>query len=1302
MRKHFLTFLLAVSLLPIGASAVPPVLDNGSELIVAADFDGDGNPDLFIADKAKGAVRASFSNGDGTYTHLGPVTVARPLEEFSSAIGGIAAARFDAPDPNRIVVAGSGLGNLMTLELDKSSPALFGVPAKPLFQIESTGPTAVLALPVKTGGADPNLDGLLVGTSLNDGPDTGALESIINKGAAFESLPPSVIDGGYAVAGANPIPPDRGSLDQPYAGLVINDSLQLHTLNGTAPDPANPDFSLDGLAYGYTRFATGFFGPSLDPQVLLFSSGQQMVYAHPLTPGSSPKLAEPFFRNFPNAVSTVSVVHGAGGDSDRLLVTFLYGPVRAALYDYDGTNFPTMVSEFVPPEGMDFAGGIGLPNGEFLLLQRDRDGRIAGFSRHDFDGDQIDSATLPEGLPLSGLGNVIFYSDTPLANPAARVVEIRNAGDWTGGAPTSSPLPPSVSVEREIYAGSLFGLGSALEVGLGAPPSGADGVLANQFDGDISTFNFGVAAGTIEDQVSIQPAPGSYDQLVELEFTSASNLEAAASGNPATHDILYRIDAGFSPGEWTTYDAANPPRLARSSTVRFQSVSKSSGAKGNPGSASYTIVSDGDLDTDGDGVPDLVEIGAGLDPAAGVDTDGDGHSDLNELFAGTDPTDPSSNPGRRADGSRLPSLDGGFGSFDLKVSVKTRIDNGGTPATVAPTSDVTISAQSLEGGLVATAPTVTIASISQARLEGIKWEPDPLLVLTTPPNYGLASHAGNGGRQLGALVAYPELSSILPDTGLAGINTEPIAIVRDSWVANLREDLLPSSGTFLLSRGGVTSPITANATAAQLKTALDAMNSGTGVFGKGDATVSGEFPRFVVSAPAASDRVASEISAISSLSSPASTVEIVPRADTTMGGASVDFDILIMPSPQLASANLTVSETLLALLVEKKLGVLLGIAEPTIFPLREADKTRTPITRADLAALAAGTVSAAPETPATDPLEVYQSIRDALFGPSPSAAIQALLDTADAIYEFSSTQGTGGPVPTEAVIEGFRTGNLTEEETPEAMPAPIDALRAFLANGTISTTYTDQPASGVLSSAFGAVTDLLDLPAARPVFTGILQMGYSGDFEDPATLTTYSLLDSAGRPYPLGAAIPLQNGTRVSVTGFTDVAAPAGVWGTPLEVVSISLVSLPEQLGSDSDGNLLADDWEEMLLGATGADPYDTGAGGKSLLQLYLDGADPLLGSDTAVADLFPRAMALTADGDGSFTLRWKFPAAYADKFAYEVLSTTSLGDTFIGDYGVGSITGSGDDNELDLGTPGGDTKFWRLKLMLDRGGLYY
>jgi hypothetical protein len=455
-------------------------------------------------------------------------------------------------------------------------------------------------------------------------------------------------------------------------------------------------------------------------------------------------------------------------------------------------------------------------------------------------------------------------------------------------------------------------------------------------------------------------------------------------------------------------------------------------------------------------------------------------------------------------------------------------------------------------------------------------------------------------------------------------------------------------------------------------------------------------PRFSVSAPTAATLSANAITSLTTLS-PSSTVHIIPTQDSN-GATPVRFDILILPRPETFTANASVSETLLTLLVEKKLGTLLGVANPTLLPHRAADIARTAITPDQILAL---------ETshPSTSYLleEIVESIRETLFAPSPTAEILALQNVANFIYEFSSAQTGPGPVPDASVIADFLAGNLTAENTPAAMPAPIDALRTFLANGSISPTYTAQPAAGVLANATSAVATLLAAPQPRSTFTGILKIGHGGMLQPDGLFggAFYKLFDSRGNPYSFDASITLRPGTRLNVTAYDDIAV-AGVFETPLEVISISIASLPEQLGSDSDNNLLADDWEEAFHGGIGLDPYSTAAGGKTLVQLYLDGADPLLGSDTLIADLFPRQLAIQAAIGGNFTMTWKFPAAYIEHFNFDLQSTSNLTTAFADEYTTATLQTSGDDNLLPLGTPGTTRKFWRLKLELNRGAMIY
>ena len=74
-----------------------------------------------------------------------------------------------------------------------------------------------------------------------------------------------------------------------------------------------------------------------------------------------------------------------------------------------------------------------------------------------------------------------------------------------------------------------------------------------------------------------------------------------------------------------------------------------------------------ELDSDGDGIPDMIEIQLGLDPNdpsdAKGDLDGDGFTNLEEYLAGTDPKDPKSHPAlvlllrvKELRGKRMPLL----------------------------------------------------------------------------------------------------------------------------------------------------------------------------------------------------------------------------------------------------------------------------------------------------------------------------------------------------------------------------------------------------------------------------------------------------------------------------------------------------------------------------------------------------------------------------------------------------------------------------------------------------------------------
>jgi hypothetical protein len=1300
MKKSAFIALLACAAC-LGARAAVPTLETDKELIAAADVDGDGRQDVVIVNKRGGSLRASFGAADG-YTHLGPVTVAPYLQEGADLITGLSLARFSGANPNAAVLAAPGGGQLKVIALDKSSPATFGRPLLSPLTIRSIGPSELVALPVGVAGANPSLDGIVLGSSLNGSPSPGVVENLkITAANTLSSHSAGNLTNSLLVRNANPVPYSRAHLTGPYAGLIVGTQydaplLQIYDVSAAAANPASPAISQQLAQSGYDHFVTGFFGASLSPQVLVYAAGASMIYACPLTAGTPPTLGAPYFRNFTgSAIASVSVVRGQGALPDRLLITFSSGAVRAGLYDYDGVNFPTLLQSYsVPPSG-DFAGGIGMDNGEFFLFEKDPvTGGSKGFSRHNYNGTLIDSAGFPTKLPLSGRGNVIFYSDTPLANPSARVISVLNSGDWAGSTPSTSPLPSPITASSEVFQSEAAGLGSASVVSLGAPPAGALGVLGNQFAGDISTYNLGGAVGTVADTVSIDPPPGTFQSAITIEITSAVNV-----ADPNTNDIYYRIDPGLQQGSWQLYNPNTPPQLAYDAAVLAYSIPKAGGARSNIARAPYKFKNSGTLDSDADGIPDHVELGAGTDPTAGVDSDGDGDSDLTELYAGTDPNDPNSNLGRLANGQHVGGIDSALASFDLSVHVTTRTDNSGAGVNAIPVTGVTVSAQTVEGGILSTGKTYVQDATSAARLEGIT--PDAAVsyfTVSTPPNFALEGWPGNGGREVLALVQSPAPAHSLPSDYFNGYDST--ATAKANWVAMLRAEFLPTSGYFYFACGNATSSqIPCNATAAQVKASLDAMNDSTGVFGGGICAVTGQMPRYSVVALAPEGRSASGMTPYSYLS-PYCKVFVAPKKDSAAGSLFVMFDILVMPAPQIISANATVADTLLALLVEKKLGSLLAIPNPTLFPRRAGDAGRTPVTPDLITQLESGEVVASPGTPACLLEGIVEPIRTALFSATPSVGVQALRQVANYIYQFSSAQTGPGPTPSQDVINSFRTGNLTVADTPAAMPAPVDALRQFLSNGTISSTYTGQPIYTVLGNATSAVAELLATTQTRPVFSGILKVS-SGSLlmlDGAFNGLMYQLYDSSGKPYALDSSVPLQTGTRLSVTAYSDLDPGNNPHLVPLEAISVSLLSMPSTPGGDSDGNLLADVWEEAFYGAAGQSPFSKGAGGKSLVQLYLDGSDPAVGSASAVADLFPRQVHLQQSANGTFTMGWKFPSAYAARFAYTLQTTSSLASPFADAAAAGALSTAGDDNTLPLGAQSSPKmQFWRLKLKLNR-----
>lgn len=1289
-------FLLTTALCAGYLQASVPVQETPKEFAAAADFDGDGHMDLIIANKETGEVKILIGGAADYFTPGSPLILGYPLS-------GLALADFGSGSPDRAILAAESAGSLAVLKLGADEPG-YRTLLKPL-DYDTFGPGKMAALRLAFPSADANRDDLVLATNQNGQPQVGALESfrtqVLEGPDHFAS---SFLPATRTAVELVTVRSKRSVEDPDFLAVLSGNNSMQQMLIFRAADGAIQHENAVGvksdLDSGKRMAVFGQFGNSLAPRVLHYGRNQSAVHSYPLSipaSGTPVTIGDYLIRNFPTSISSVAVVPGQSDDPDRLLIVFTGGMERAALFSYDGVNFPTKIAGFSAPVGGDFTTGVGMPNGEFLLLESEGlSGLTSSVARYDHKGNFLSRTAVPESSPLAGRGNVMFYSGIPLAEPTARIVAVTNAGDWSSGVPSAGPLGDPLTVTAEFFQNPQSGLGGAAPTEVGAPPPGSPAALGNQFGDDISTFNFGGVTASVKDTVSIDPPAGNYQSAIELEFTSAENLRLAGLGQPEAFDILYRIDSG-SQSEWRVYNPDSPVFLSHNATVRFLSRAKTGSEKSATATAMYSFSESGNLDSDGDGVPDFVEIGLGLDPLAGVDSDGDGYSDLEELLAGTDPNDPDSNPGRLSNGQRASGLAGG--AFPLQVTVTTRFANGGNPINTRPVSGVSLDARSLEGGSLGVASTVadevntTATFPSLAPVAG-----EPYFAVLSPVNFTLATNPeSEGGRELAALVEVPEVEIDLPNVTYTGWGNIENAAAQ--WIDALRALNTPSSGSYQIGSSG---PISPTATAAQVKSALDAIGGGAGLFNSGPATVTGAFPLYRVSMPAPVG-ASSDAASVSNTLSPASDVRLIPLQTATAEEPVVEFFIYITRKPTLVPADLNPRETLLLLLVEHKLAQATGITQPTLLPSRFQDAGRIPITNSTLNLLANGLrldSEAQPVTTTPYRFEaIVSSMRDLLFAPELSEEIAALLAITNMIYE-SSSEAEPPEVPDAATIEQFLAGTLPEDEIPASQPTPIDTLRQFLAQGTLPSTYP-QPDALLIDAAQNGVEKLLDTPVARTAVLLTVVVGYDGgllpDSEENLMMPGSIILYNAdGSPYSFRAGFPLSLGTRLLVHGYNDLPGN-GEWQTHLEVKEVSLLELPRFLGADNDNNLLVDQWEQIFFGSTGQNPYATGAGGKSLVQLYLDGSDPEIGSNNPVADLFPRLVQLEPTDPSGYILRWKFPPAYSDFFRFESETTSNLtqwSDSFVS---WEDVVRSGEDHALLLGEPSNPNRqFWRLRLRLN------
>lgn len=361
--------------------------------------------------------------------------------------------------------------------------------------------------------------------------------------------------------------------------------------------------------------------------------------------------------------------------------------------------------------------------------------------------------------------------------------------------------------------------------------------------------------------------------------------------------------------------------------------------------------------------------------------------------------------------------------------------------------------------------------------------------------------------------------------------------------------------------------------------------------------------------------------------------------------------------------------------------------------------------------IASGRVLPTPEQLAE--LEQYRSLSDPghLLGQVVKTLRDALRDSNDP--KLASLRAV--------TLDVYRISARWGGVFPGAFPSPLDALREFLATGVMPPAFRNDWNGGLppemgasltpltasdYASAQDGLTLLLNLPAPRPVVTRDLLVradsaGLNCTILNRFALgTTVALVDANGRPYRFPNAFHVVPGMAVRVLGFAD--APASTCASEtLEVVRIGsesqthVTSVPLPSASDSDGNLLDDDWELLFFGALGNDPFANLGGGHTLLQSYLDGSDPLLFANYPPANLNLPTVQIELHEGSVIHLVWQFPAAYASFLNFKLQVTPTLGGPWWDQPAVVENLGGGYFRMIAAIDFESAAAFWRLALSL-------
>ena len=658
MMKKTILFMFFCGLLAAHADFV---YQSGSRFTTTADMDGDGRSDLVLVDGSNATVRIGYQLSANSFTWADP----RPLG--LNNVTGVACGTVLSTSSDALVATSPDLNRINIYEAPSAAAVLSPVAVYG----NGIGPFSVAAMDI--GGSGNTAHDDLLATSLYNGTNSYRLERFRANGTSIAPLA-GMSTIGSAWSRMNEVDYAPGQTALAVVDHLGTGFLRMYDLSTGWPSHLD-SIGLSGISDPrYVCLPTA----SDEAHFILWEKGGTNAWTTTLEPDGSGGFQFSPLEMHPYSAPVEDMFVLQGALSNRLAVV-TSGGAALDLLDYDDYGGPALIQTLSPPAGERFQGVAPIGLDDLIVFSSTGANAAPTANQMHFSGGQfVTLGSRKLGSPRSpGGANVMTFAGEPFVTNMPQRLQLLRAPDWASGSSVSG----SVTADAETDTGLEFGLRNKHPVSLGAADPSAAYTLDNQPHPSISIHAFEAARGEEVATLTIDPGPGTYGTSIGVSLSSA----------PAVA-IYYRTDLS---GAWTLYSA--PFTLFADTDVQY--YAEAGGKSSVIRTAGYRFTdSPSALDSDGDGVPDYVEIANGLDPIeSGLDSDGDGYSDLDELLAGTDPTNAASRATGRIEQDSV---------YDLVLTPRLRDGVAGTADKIAVGTQVRLFSAS--GGLRSYAKTTNL------------------------------------------------------------------------------------------------------------------------------------------------------------------------------------------------------------------------------------------------------------------------------------------------------------------------------------------------------------------------------------------------------------------------------------------------------------------------------------------------------------------------------------------------------------------------------------------------------------------